>query len=228
MGEPRRRGEYDRDLATSRLVESVLAARSHRTHTGSHSPVTIAAVPVCAAATVVFLHADVRHFALNNERRINVYSQHGAAGSRTRVETRLVAPEPGVVELLDGVLHVLVAQELDDAGAVLEGVGEADVARLAHVVLEVLPGAGGRQARDQHAVLGAARGRPARVVARAEALPAAAPPARAPAAAAARELHAQPVPVVVVPVASADSVVGVPARMKSAFNLLSPLPSCSL
>lgn len=123
-----------------------------------------------------------------------------------------MAPESGVVELLDGVLHILVAQELYDARAVLEGVGEADVARLAHVILEILPGAGGRQAGDQHAVLGAASGRAARVVARAETLPAAAPPARSSAAAAARELHAQPVPVVVVPVARAHRVIRIPEQ----------------
>lgn len=135
--------------------------------------------------------------------------------------TNFVAPESGVVELLDGVLHVLVAQELDDAGAVLEGVGEADVARLPHVVFEVLPRAGGRQAGHHHAVLGAAGGRSARVVARAEALAAAAAPAGTPAAAAARELHPQPVAVVVVAVAGAHRVICISERNGPSLDMCS-------
>lgn len=53
--------------------------------------------------------------------------------------------ELGVVELPERVLHVLVAHVLDGAGAVLEDVGVAHVAGLAHVVLQVLPTARRRE-----------------------------------------------------------------------------------
>ena len=46
------------------------------------------------------------------------------------------------------------AQVLNGARAVLEDVGETDVARLPHVVLQVLPAAGRWQAAHYHAVLG--------------------------------------------------------------------------
>ena len=59
-----------------------------------------------------------------------------------------------VVELLHSILHVLVAQVLHSAGTVFEDVGEADVARLPHVVLQVLPTAGGWQPADYHTILG--------------------------------------------------------------------------
>lgn len=54
--------------------------------------------------------------------------------------------ETGVVQLLDCVLHVLIAQVLHHARAVLEDVCEANIASLAHVVFQVLPAARGRQA----------------------------------------------------------------------------------
>ena len=58
-----------------------------------------------------------------------------------------------VVKLLHGILHVLVAQVLHSAGTVFEDVGEADVAGLPHVILQVLPAASGWQAADYHSVL---------------------------------------------------------------------------
>ena len=61
--------------------------------------------------------------------------------------------ELGIVQLFDGVLHVLVPQVLHRSRAVLEDVGEADVARLPHVVLQVLPTAGGWQPADYHTIL---------------------------------------------------------------------------
>ena len=61
--------------------------------------------------------------------------------------------ELSVVELLHGILHVLMAQVLHSAGTVFEDVGEADVAGLPHVILQVLPAASGWQAADYHSVL---------------------------------------------------------------------------
>ena len=52
-----------------------------------------------------------------------------------------MALELGIVQLLQGVLHVLVPHVLADTGAVLVDIGEADVPGLAHVVLQVLPAA---------------------------------------------------------------------------------------
>jgi len=72
-----------------------------------------------------------------------------------------VTAELCVVKLLHCILHVLMAQVLNGARAVLEDVGETDVARLPHVVLQVLPAAGRWQAAHYHAVLGSAsRGSP--------------------------------------------------------------------
>ena len=59
----------------------------------------------------------------------------------------------GVVELLEGVLHVLVAHVLHHPSAVLEHVAVAHVPRLPHVVLEVLPAAGGWETRHSDPVL---------------------------------------------------------------------------
>ena len=64
-----------------------------------------------------------------------------------------MAAELCVVELLHGILHVLMAQVLHSAGTVFEDVGEADVAGLPHVILQVLPAASGWQAADYHSVL---------------------------------------------------------------------------
>lgn len=50
----------------------------------------------------------------------------------------LVASKPGVIELLDSILHVLMAQELHHPGAVLEGVREANISCLTHVVFQIL------------------------------------------------------------------------------------------
>ena len=51
--------------------------------------------------------------------------------------------ELGPVQAAQGVLHVLAAEELHHALAVMLHVGEAHVARLPHVVLQVLPAPGG-------------------------------------------------------------------------------------
>ena len=54
--------------------------------------------------------------------------------------------EAGVVQLLESVLHVLVAHVFDGAGSVFVDIGEADIAGFAHVILQVLPASGGREA----------------------------------------------------------------------------------
>ena len=54
--------------------------------------------------------------------------------------------EAGVVQLLESVLHVLVAHVFDCAGSVFVDIGEADIAGFAHVILQVLPASGGREA----------------------------------------------------------------------------------
>lgn len=47
--------------------------------------------------------------------------------------------EPRVVQLLDGILHVLVAEELYHASAILEHIGIAHITSFPHVILQVLP-----------------------------------------------------------------------------------------
>jgi len=119
-----------------------------------------------------------------------------------------VTAEFCVVELLHGILHVLVTQVLDSTRAVFEDVGEADVACFPHVVLQVLPAAGGWQAADYHTVLGSAgRGSPS--------TPARdAPCSSETAAAAFWKLHPKPVTVIIVPIPCINCVLGVPGIFK--------------
>lgn len=49
--------------------------------------------------------------------------------------------EFGVVQFSDGIGHVLFAHKLYYSGSVSVNVGVADITRLAHVVLQVLPAA---------------------------------------------------------------------------------------
>ena len=74
-------------------------------------------------------------------------------GGDKSVEAYLVTAELCVVQFLYCILHVLMAQVLHSAGTVFEDVGEADVAGLPHVILQVLPAASGWQAADYHTVL---------------------------------------------------------------------------
>ena len=122
-----------------------------------------------------------------------------------------MGPEPGVVQLLDRVFHVIVAHVLNDSGAVLEHVREADVSGLSHVVLQVLPAARRREAGHHAPVLGP----PCRRASAAAAPAAAAEPAAHAAAAAPSapgELYAQLVAVVVVSVPGVDGVLRVSGR----------------
>ena len=68
-------------------------------------------------------------------------------------ETNLMGSKLGVVQILQGILHVVIANKLDNTSAVLEHISIADIASLAHMVLEVLPAAGGRQSGDDAAVV---------------------------------------------------------------------------
>lgn len=83
-------------------------------------PVHGAATPASAAAarTLLLLHADVGHLAL-------------------------MRPKLCVVQLLDGVSHVLTALKLHHASPVLEDIGVANISSLPHVILQVLPAATG-------------------------------------------------------------------------------------
>ena len=114
-----------------------------------------------------------------------------------------MALELGVVQLLEGVLHVLPPHVLHHAGAVLEDVRVADVPGVPHVVLQVLPAACRRETRHHHSVLappgrrGAASSRPSSPEA---------PPASL------RELHTQTVAVIVVTIPGIDRVLRVPEQ----------------
>ena len=71
----------------------------------------------------------------------------------TVVCTYLVRLELGVVQLPQGVLHVVGSGELDDSGSVLEHVGETHVSGLPHVILQILPRPRGGQPGHGHPVL---------------------------------------------------------------------------
>ena len=51
----------------------------------------------------------------------------------------LMRLELGVIQLLQSVLHVVVAKEFDDASPVLVDISVADFTSVAHVILQVLP-----------------------------------------------------------------------------------------
>jgi len=119
-----------------------------------------------------------------------------------------VTSELGIVQLFDRVLHVLVPQVLHRSRAVLEDVGEADVARLPHVVLQVLPTAGGWQPADYHTILGpASRWSPPTSSRHTSG-------SSKTTSTTFRKLHSQPVPVVVVAVPGIDRILGVPCIFK--------------
>lgn len=56
----------------------------------------------------------------------------------------LMRPETRIVQFLDGILHVLSAEKLDDASSVLEDISKAHVSSLAHMILQILPAPRGR------------------------------------------------------------------------------------
>lgn len=150
--------------------------------------------------------------------------------------THLVRPKPRIVQLLDRILHVLVPQKLHHPRTVFVRVGKAHVARLAHVILQVLPRSRRRQSGHQHTELRSLRHRAtiaaslaaaatvaiaaaALATAAAAAAPNAAATAAAEAAAAAaavaartaatRKLDAQPIAIVVVAVARLHRILGI-------------------
>lgn len=107
--------------------------------------------------------------------------------------------EFSVIQMFDGIFHVLVANELHNARAVLVDVGKAHVARLSHVILEVLPAARCGQARYYATVVGAARRRTITTAAT----------VRAAATRTLLKLDAQLMAVVVVAIAAVDRVLGI-------------------
>lgn len=161
-------------------------AVASRTGTASFS--VFAASPIATA--VIFLHSDVSYLSLdiksNNQSissnkevdrsacnctktfqylftgRLNARIQRYISAIRTNSgRSYLVRSKSRIVQLLYGVLHIIVSQKFDDAGTVLVNVCEAYVAGLAHVILEVLPAAGGWQTANQDSVLRSSRGGPA-------------------------------------------------------------------
>lgn len=54
--------------------------------------------------------------------------------------------EARIVQLLNGIFHVFVTQKLDHTGTIFVGISKANIARLTHVILQVLPWAWSWQA----------------------------------------------------------------------------------
>ena len=114
--------------------------------------------------------------------------------------------ELGVVQLLQSVLHVLPTEVLHHPGAVLKHVGVADIAGVSHVVLQVLPAAGGREPRHHDPVL-APPGRRSPPPSSSSSFSRSSSSEAA--AAALGELHPESVAVIVVPVTGVDCVLSV-------------------
>jgi len=47
--------------------------------------------------------------------------------------------ELGIIQVLDGILHVIIANEFANSSAILEHIGIAYVARDTHMILDILP-----------------------------------------------------------------------------------------
>lgn len=119
--------------------------------------------------------------------------------------------EARVVKFLDGVLHVLMAQELYHTGAILVGVREAHIACLTHMVLQILPRTRAWETSDHDTVLGTLSRRPATTHTTAITAAVIAVAAIAAGTAAPRELYAQAVPVVVVTITGLNCVIRIAA-----------------
>lgn len=120
--------------------------------------------------------------------------------------------EFGVVQLSNGIGHVLFAHKLYNSGSISVNVGVAHVACLTHVVLQVLPAAALREPRHNDPVLGSSGRWPVS----ASRCPADPTEAASGAPAAPWKLHSQSVAVVVVPITPIDCIVGVPRVLE--FN----------
>ncbi len=139
-------------------------------------------------------------------------------------------PEFGVVQVFDCVFHVIVVDELDHTGAVLqklelntlhntngfkisgcatnlEDVGVADLAGVAHMILQILPAARRRQTRHDDSIVGATGRTGGTSAVRATTTRSAASRARL--STALLELDAQLVALEVVAVAALDGVLGI-------------------
>lgn len=58
------------------------------------------------------------------------------------ISADLMRLELGVIQLLDSILHVLIAHELHNSGAIVKHISVADVACFTHMIFEILPAAG--------------------------------------------------------------------------------------
>lgn len=56
----------------------------------------------------------------------------------------LMGPQLGILQMFEGVAHVIILCVLDNSRTVLENVGERDFPCTAHVILQILPAGGCR------------------------------------------------------------------------------------
>lgn len=138
-------------------------------------------------------------------------------------------PEPWIVQFLDGIFHIFMAQELNDAGSIFIHIGKTNIAGFSHMVLQVLPGTGSGQSRHHDTELWSSGGRAAVAPITPRATPAVAIASAAAAVSTgpstARELHSQPVPVVVVPITSLHGIVSITVKTPNShyFHWFKPL-----
>lgn len=129
----------------------------------------------------------------------------------------LVRPEPGIVQLFNGIFHIFMAQELHNTGSVFVHIGEANVARLPHMVLQILPRAGRGQPRNHDTELGSpSRGTTIAPITSATPTALTVAPATAVTSwsTSAGELHSQSITIVVVPIAGLYCIISITSIFK--------------
>ncbi len=65
-------------------------------------------------------------------------------------------PEFCIIQMFNGIFHVIISNELTHTSAILEHIGIADISGDTHMILDILPAAGWRQARHNDSVVGPA------------------------------------------------------------------------
>jgi len=63
--------------------------------------------------------------------------------------TNLMRAKFRVIQLLDGILHVILTNEFHNTCSVFEGISIAHVSSLSHVILQVLPATAAGESCDQ-------------------------------------------------------------------------------
>lgn len=96
--------------------------------TGTWPTSTIFTCSTTTSTREIFLHSDICNFTL------------------MRTESR-------IIQFFEGILHVIVTEELHNTSAILEHIGKTHISSFTHVVLEILPTARWGKTWHQNSVL---------------------------------------------------------------------------